>query len=96
MLNYTPPMKTDEANETSKRWIPLTCLLYGVCCSFPPLDLLFIVQEYLLANLLIDLALLDQYMFRFRPGTLATAALFFARVTASYYSKVYYTGVIHF
>lgn len=45
-------------------------------------------QEYVLAGLLIDLSLLDQYMFRFRPGTLTAAALFLARVTAMYYSKV--------
>ena len=42
----------------------------------------------MLAGLLLDLSLLDQYMFKFRPGTLAAAALFMARVTAAYYSKV--------
>ncbi|CAM9308909.1 unnamed protein product, partial [Hapterophycus canaliculatus] len=46
-----------------------------------------VAEEYVLAGLLIDLSLLDQYMFRFRPGTLAAAALFLARVTAMYYSK---------
>lgn len=45
-------------------------------------------QENVLAGLLLDLSLLDQYMFKFRPGTLAAAALFLARVTAAYYSKV--------
>lgn len=45
-------------------------------------------QEHVLAGLLLDLSLLDQYMFKFRPGTLAAAALFLARVTAAYYSKV--------
>lgn len=48
------------------------------------------VQEYVLAGLLIDLSLLDQYMFRFRPGTLASSALFLARVSAVFYSKVQY------
>lgn len=42
----------------------------------------------MLAGLLLDLSLLDQYMFKFRSGTLAAAALFLARVTAAYYSKV--------
>ena len=46
-------------------------------------------QENVLAGLLLDLSLLDQYMFKFRPGTLAAASLFLARVTAAYYSKVY-------
>lgn len=45
-------------------------------------------QENVLAGLLIDLSLLDQDMFRFRPGTVASAALLLARVTALFYSKV--------
>ena len=53
--------------------------------------LLCVMQENVLAGLLMDLSLLDLYMFRFRPGTLAAAGLFFARVTAVYYSKVQYT-----
>ena len=55
------------------------------------LGLLCVLQENVLAGLLMDLALLDQFMFRFRPSTLAAAGLFFARVTALYYSKVQYT-----
>eukprot|EP00903_Cladosiphon_okamuranus_P016239 g14981.t1 len=46
-----------------------------------------VLEENVLAGLLLDLSLLDQYMFKFRPGTLAAAALFLARVTAAYYSK---------
>ena len=61
-----------------------------VCCSWVyAAAAVCRLQEYVLAGLLIDLSLLDQYMFRFRPGTLASAALFLARVSAIFYSKVY-------
>lgn len=45
-------------------------------------------QVCVLSGLLIDLSMLDKEMFRFMPGTLAAAALFLARATAMFYSKV--------
>lgn len=45
-------------------------------------------QVCVLSGLLIDLSMLDKEMFRFMPGTLAAAALFLARATAIFYSKV--------
>ncbi|CAM9850134.1 unnamed protein product, partial [Ectocarpus fasciculatus] len=46
-----------------------------------------IKEEHILAGLVADLSLLDNFLFLFRPGTVATSALFLARVTAMYYAK---------
>lgn len=45
-------------------------------------------QEHILAGLVVDLSLLDNFLFLFRPGTVAASALFLARVTCMYYAKV--------
>ncbi|CBJ48912.1 cyclin D2 [Ectocarpus siliculosus] len=44
-------------------------------------------EEHILAGLVVDLSLLDNFLFLFRPGTVAAAALFLARVTSMYYAK---------
>ncbi|CAM9531005.1 unnamed protein product [Ectocarpus sp. 8 AP-2014] len=45
-------------------------------------------EEHILAGLVVDLSLLDNFLFLFRPGTVAASALFLARVTSMYYAKV--------
>ncbi|CAB1097742.1 unnamed protein product [Ectocarpus sp. CCAP 1310/34] len=44
-------------------------------------------EEHILAGLVVDLSLLDNFLFLFRPGTVAASALFLARVTGMYYAK---------